>query len=52
MCRIKNRPNKAPGGLVGQQGGKLSIIGALVIRIGFWGMLYYHYNKETLKYYR
>ena len=25
-------------------------IGALIIRIGFWGPLYYKYNKEPPKY--
>ena len=24
-------------------------IGALIIRIGFWGILYYNYNKEPPK---
>ena len=27
-------------------------IGALIIRVGFGGLLYYHYNKEPPKYYK
>ena len=27
-------------------------VGALMIRIGFWGPVYYNYNKEPPKYYR
>ena len=28
---------------------KVTTIGALIIRIGLWGPLYYTYNKEALK---
>ena len=28
---------------------RLTIIRALIVRIGFWGPLYHNYNKETPK---
>ena len=30
---------------------KTSDVGALIIRIGFWGPLYYNYDKEPPEYY-
>ena len=37
---------RGPGGFVGRR--KLTI-GPLIIRIGFWGLLYYTYNEEPPK---
>ena len=35
--------------LRGLNHGKNTTVGALIIRIGLWGILYYNYNKELSK---
>ena len=37
---------KEPSIFIGSLKEELAIVGALIIRIGFWGPLYYTYNKE------
>ena len=37
------------GGMMYQLPGQIPNIGALIIRISFWGPLYYKYNKEPTK---
>ena len=41
------KPPANPNRLKTQWTGKASNAGALIIRIGFWGPLYYSYNKES-----